>query len=72
MQLADPNVNLTIILPEIIIAVFGIVVMMYDSFFPRNRTVTGTISLVGIGLAGVALAWIWAGNGGVPLTAWEE
>lgn len=70
MQLADPNVNLTIILPEIIIAVFGIVVMMYDSFFPRNRTVTGTISLVGIGLAGVALAWIWAGNGGVPLTAW--
>ncbi|MBX3243514.1 MAG: NADH-quinone oxidoreductase subunit N [Acidobacteria bacterium] len=70
MQLADPNVNLTIILPEIIIAVVGIVVMLYDCFFPKNRVLTGAVSLIGIGLAGAALAWIWSGTGNVPLTAW--
>ena len=31
-----------------IVAVAGIIVMLYDSFFPKQRAVTGTVSLIGL------------------------
>ena len=37
----------TIILPEMIVAVAGVIVMLYDSFFPKQRHVSGAISLIG-------------------------
>ncbi len=70
MQLADPNVNISIILPEIIVAVTGIIVMLYDSFFPKNRGITGTVSLIGLIVAAVILGMMWSTSSGVPATAW--
>ena len=48
-----------IILPELVVALAGIVAMVYDSFFPKDRTVTGVISLVGLVVSGVLLAMLW-------------
>lgn len=62
--------NVSIILPEIIVAVTGIVVMLYDSFFPKQRTVTGATSLVGLALSAVVLFTMWSDNAG-PATAWN-
>jgi NADH-quinone oxidoreductase subunit N len=70
MEIAQPGVNISIILPEAIIALCGIIVMLYDSYFPRHRGVTGTISLLGIAVAAVMLAMLWSADSGVPGTAW--
>ncbi len=70
MQLADPNVNIPIILPELIVAVAGVVVMLYDCFFPKNRNVTGTLSLIGLAVAAVFLGMMWSVESGVPASAW--
>ncbi len=70
MDLINPNVNIPIILPELIIAVAGIVVMMYDSFFPKQRYVTGAVSLIAIVIAAVLLGVMWSSNSGVPASAW--
>jgi NADH-quinone oxidoreductase subunit N len=53
-----------------IIAVAGIIVMLYDSFFPKQRGVTTAISLVGIVASAVLLGLMWNTSGGVPATAW--
>lgn len=58
-ELVTPNVNITIILPEMIVAFAGIVVMVYDSFFPKDRITTGVISLVGLAASAVLLAMLW-------------
>jgi hypothetical protein len=36
-ELVNPNVNLPIVLPEMIVALTGIIVMLYDSFVPKQR-----------------------------------
>ncbi len=60
MELVTPNVSISIILPELIVAFAGIAAMLYDSFFPKDRTTTGVISLVGLVLSGVLLAMMWS------------
>ena len=62
LEVVNPNVNVTSILPEIIVAVAGIIVMLYDCFAPKQRSVTGAISLIGLILAAVALFMLWSGN----------
>jgi NADH-quinone oxidoreductase subunit N len=57
-ELLSPGVNLPIILPELIVALAGVIVMVYDSLFPRQKGVTTALSLVGLIGAGVALATI--------------
>ena len=43
-QVANPDVNLTLILPELIVAIAGVIVMIVDAFSrPRQRLVTGTL-----------------------------
>lgn len=69
-ELVNPNVNVSIILPEVIVAVAGIVVMLYDTFFPKQRTVTGIISIVGLALAGIVLHSMWSDNSGYA-NAWN-
>src|SRR5829696_709448 len=59
MELVTPNVNMNAILPELVIAFAGIVTMVYDSFFPKDRTTTGIISLVGLLVSGVLLGIMW-------------
>ena len=53
-----------------IVALTGIVVMLYDSFFPKQRTVTTAISLIGIAVSAVLLGMMWNTSGNVPATAW--
>ncbi len=69
LQLTNPNTNVSIILPEIIVAVAGIVVMLYDTFFPKQRIVTGIIAIAGLVLSGVVLATMWTDGTTAP-NAW--
>lgn len=65
-QLATPDVNLWLILPELIICVVGVVVMMVDAFAkPTQRWVTGGISLAGLAAAAAGSAWLWLSWHGV-------
>ncbi len=70
IELVNPNTNVSIILPEIIVAVAGTIVMLYDSFFPKQRSVTGIISLIGLALAAIALGVMWLGDLNAT-TAWN-
>jgi NADH-quinone oxidoreductase subunit N len=70
MELVDPNVNISIVLPELVVAVAGIVVMLYDCFFQKDRRLTGTLSLIGLAIAAVLLGMMWSADSGVPATAW--
>ena len=69
-ELANPNVNVPSILPEVIVAVAGIVVMLYDSFFPKQRAVTGAIALIGLGLSAIVLFTMWS-DGAASANAWN-
>ena len=70
LSIVDPNVNVTSILPEIIVAVTGIFVMLYDCFAPKQRVVTGALSLFGLIAATIALFALWSGNHDFP-NAWN-
>ena len=66
-QVANPDVNLTLILPELIVAIAGVIVMIVDAFSnPRQRLVTGTLSLLAMLAAAAATIWLWVAR---PLTA---
>lgn len=67
--LTSPGVDIPIILPELIVAFAGVVVMLYDSIFPKQKTVTAGLSLLGLIVSGVVLASMW-GNASGPETAW--
>lgn len=67
-DLVNPNVSLPVILPEMVVALTGVVVMLYDSFVPRQRIVTGIISLVGLAISAVFLVSMW---NDAPATAWN-
>ncbi len=60
-DLINPNADVTIILPELVVAVAGIVVMVYDSFFPKQRFMSGAVSLICLAIAGILLAMMWTG-----------
>src|SRR3954468_11902087 len=67
-ELAAPSTNISVILPELVVAAAGVIVMLYDSFMPRQRAVTGAISIVALVIAGVLLANLWGGN--APASSW--
>ena len=71
MELVDPNVNVWAVLPETIIAVTGIIVMLYDCIFPRQKNVTGTLSFTGIAVSAVFLGIMWSDTNSVPATSWN-
>jgi NADH-quinone oxidoreductase subunit N len=64
MELVNPNADIGTILPELVVALAGVVVMLYDSFVPRQRSVTGTISLVGLAAAAYLLGSMWNAEAG--------
>ena len=68
-DLVSPDANVSIILPELIVALAGVVVVLYDGFFPKQRSVTGAISLIGLIAAGVVLATMW--GDGQPAFGWN-
>lgn len=67
-ELITPDANVSLILPELIVAVTGIVVMLYDSFVPRQRMVSGAISLIGLAAAAIVLGSMW---GTAAPTGWN-
>ena len=60
-----PEINFPLILPELIVAAFGTLVMLYDCFFPNQRATTATISIVGLVGAAVACIYLWTNGDAV-------
>jgi len=59
-QVANPDVNLPLIAPELIVSVAGVIVMLVDAFtHRRQRHITATLSILAILSAGVASIWLW-------------
>ena len=69
MDLINPNTSISLILPELLVALAGVVVMVYDSFVPRQRGVTGTISLAGLAASAIVLGTMWGSQ--APAGAWN-
>ena len=60
LQAANPDINLTLIAPELIIGVAGVIVMMVDAFARRGqRWLTGTLSIAALLASGAASVWLW-------------
>lgn len=51
-SLTNPNVSLQAVLPEMVVALTGIIVMLYDVFVPKQKNVTTVLSLIGLAIAG--------------------
>src|SRR5829696_5514377 len=75
IQPSAPDVNFGILLPELILAVAGVVVMLVDAFARRRgqRWVTGGLALAGLGASAAATLWLWWGgaDGQAGGSAWD-
>jgi NADH-quinone oxidoreductase subunit N len=59
-QAATPDINFTLIMPELIVAIAGVVVMMIDAFARRNqRWITGSLSMLSLAAAMAGAIWLW-------------
>lgn len=67
-QLIPGDASLSLVLPEMIVAVTGTAVMLFDSFAPKRRAASGVISLAGLAASAIALMMMWS-NG--PATGWN-
>lgn len=64
-QAITPDINLTLIAPELIIGVAGVLAMMIDAFSRRGqRWLTGGLSIVALLAAGAASVWLGTGASG--------
>jgi NADH-quinone oxidoreductase subunit N len=64
MQLNELNLNYSSILPEIITALTGVVIMLVDAFSKKGaRRANATLAVIGLGAALVALISLWAQAG---------
>src|SRR5712691_3430296 len=64
-QAANPDLSFSLIAPEVIVSVAGVIVMMVDAFSRRGqRWVTGVLSIIALIAAGISSLWLW---GAVPL-----
>src|SRR5256884_1229858 len=60
-QAANPDISFSLIAPEVIVSVAGVIVMMIDAFSRRGqRWVTGVLSIIALIAAGIASLWLWA------------
>jgi NADH-quinone oxidoreductase subunit N len=65
-QTTTPDINLTLIAPELIVAVAGVLVMLVDAFARRRqRWLTGGLSIFALIGAAAASIWLGAGSTGV-------
>ena len=57
----SPDINFSLLLPELIVSVAGVLVMVIDALTRRQdqRWVTGTLSLAGLGAAAASCFWLW-------------
>lgn len=68
-ELTPPSASVSIILPELVVALAGVIVMVYDSFFPKQRAVSGAIALIGLAASAVILGSMWSGV--APASGWN-
>ncbi len=59
-NLTNPNTNISAIAPEMMLAITGTLVMLFDSFVPKQRYITGAISLIGIIFSAILLGISWS------------
>src|SRR5206468_10918228 len=60
-QAPNPDLSFSLIAPEAIVSVAGVIVMMVDAFSRRGqRWVTGVLSIIALIAAGIASLWLWA------------
>src|SRR5256714_3687739 len=61
LQAANPDVSFTLLLPELIVSVAGVVVMLVDAYRRREDRpwLTGGLALAGLGAAAGACFWLW-------------
>jgi NADH-quinone oxidoreductase subunit N len=58
-QAANPDVSFTLIAPELIVGIAGVIVMLVDAFARREqRWATGALSLLALFAAGAASVWL--------------
>src|SRR6266550_527096 len=70
-QATNPDINLTLIAPELIISVAGVLGMMVDAFARRGqRWLTGGLSIGALLAAGAASIWLGIGSK-IPHTAFN-
>src|SRR5712691_5606266 len=66
LQFTLPDVYFSLILPELIVCIVGVVVMLVDAFArPTQRWITGSISLGGLAAAAISSLWLWLSWRGV-------
>src|SRR5438128_12492167 len=59
-QAANPDLSFSLIAPEAIVSVAGVIVMMVDAFSRRGqRGVTGVLSIIALIAAGISSLWLW-------------
>jgi NADH-quinone oxidoreductase subunit N len=64
MQFTGLELNYSAILPELITAIVGVIVMMVDAFSNKGaRRANATLSVLGLIAAGAALVYLWRGGG---------
>src|SRR3989441_2776883 len=60
LQLNPADVNFSLIMPEVIVSLAGVIVMLVDAYArPMQRWVTGSISLVGLIAAAMSTGLLW-------------
>src|SRR6266436_538489 len=65
-QATTPDINLTLIAPELIIGGGGVIVMLVDAFARRGqRWLTGGLSILALLSAGAASIWLGTGSTGM-------
>src|SRR6187431_966693 len=63
LQLGNPDVNLWLILPELIVCIVGVAVMLVDAFArPTQRWISGGLSLFGLVAAAASSSWLWSAS----------
>ena len=66
LQLSPADVNFSLIMPEVIVSLVGVLVMLVDAYArPTQRWLTGSIALAGLVAAAVStvLLWVQGSNG---------
>ncbi|PYS91775.1 MAG: NADH-quinone oxidoreductase subunit N [Acidobacteria bacterium] len=69
LPVTNPDVSLTLLAPELIVSVAGVLVMLVDAFTRRSdrRWLTGGLSLAGLISAAASCLWLWR----TPMVAHE-
>ncbi len=61
-----PDINFAIILPELLVGIIGVVVMLVDAFArPKQRWLTGGLSLAGLCAAAISIIALWNSGTGM-------